>query len=260
MAKEIEVGDTSVEMFDRLINGRYPIVSITGATYIPREHGLASINKPLQNDKIYLFETHVDRHLQPLIDRLYLKEKEVFAIGSLLHVRPREMKTGRRNMSFLMMDFDCKKDPAILNEIVTVVKSSCKNSPFSIIESDNSYHLVFDDIISPINITWHLGKLIYILSDLESDTKKQVIKQYGLNIQKYHKSPNTIREISNQALKTFNHEDEITDKRWVSHTLLELMDHLMKNKEVSINYPYSFGFIRVTPKKDFKPVVVGRQV
>jgi len=257
--KEIEIGDTSVEMFNKLIRGSYPITLFTGVTYTPREHGQPSVNMPLQNDRDYLFETNGNRDLQSILNSLQLKKGEVFAIGSLVLVAPRGAVMNSQDMSFLMMDFDCKKDPIVLKEIISIVKSAYRNGPFSIVESDNSYHLVFDDIIKPVNLTWHLGKLIQIFSSLELNNKQQSSREFGMDLQKYYKLPNEIRRISNQALESFNHDDEISDKRWVSHTLIELMNYLMQFQELSLNYPYSFGFIRATAKSCFDPRVIHRQ-
>ena len=255
MLKEINIGDTSVNLFDKLIHGSYPVSSITGVTYHLTEHGLPSRNMPLQHDIQHRFGAHESPlNIPLLIKKLGLERGEVFAIGSLV-----EISQKRSPMSFIMMDFDCQKEEKVKKEIMSILKLHCRNSSLSLVASDFSYHLVFDDFVHPANLVWHLGKLMEIFSVAELDNKRASAREYALALQKHYRSIEAVRKISNEALNSFGHEDEFTDKRWVSHSVLELTNYLMRNREVGQDYPYSFAFIRLTPKKDIEPTVVGRQ-
>lgn len=136
---------------------KYPVVSLTGATY-RSIHGQPSRNQPISPSRaLYRPSEEV---LTAFRTRDCLDPDPLFALGSVVYLLFKD-KEGRRkveDMAFLTIDFDCTKSNENLTTITNTLGNVAKTVPWTVLDSGNSYHAIIDALLPPENIPGIMAK------------------------------------------------------------------------------------------------------
>lgn len=248
---------------------RLSIASFTASSYIRHPHGTPSSNRSLsENHNIYLDHFLLNERRWPTQDH------ESFAMGSLVYacksqadlLKIERLKTKRVALSFkeleilgavpmslVMLDFDCLNTNENLVTIGAVLEKN-DISGWSIYDSGNSFHLIFDKLVEIDDLPKYYGNLIQLFAEVEPTAVRiDYFTKIGQKLADFASNDDEIRRQSERLIKDISHFDDpdpkaisfIIDLRWIAHSLLEYL----KFKETKTG---SFAYLRTNSPPDRK--------
>lgn len=293
MSKENVV--TATKFWGNLIT-EYPIVAITGVTYNPEPHGIPSKNKLIQEHDGMLLDWTLKEGNSPYFGSVYPnripseKDPQTFAVGAIVYVwencteeppfletkaftkylvyeREHNLKNleqlGIKAKAIVMADIDLPVSSDNLKVISETLEKSYNDTSWTLFETDNGYHIVFNKFVDPKEMPIHFAELIDSFVDLVPEDDRNKVKEITEMINKFYYEPEMIRLICKTILEKVSHYDDIDKKdltypidlRNIAHSLLELMDYLETGEG-------SFGFLRISDRsgKGSQPKVVAQNL
>ncbi len=263
MSKEGDGQVTVAELWVDLLK-RHPIVDVFGVVYNEHPHNTRTINYPTYLSKRDLLECDPTSErwpfIRPLVNsNVVIKKNKIYAMGPLVYLWPPDKKIapGCEVMSFLMIDLDLPKNPKNSSQVISVLESDFHLAKWALIDSGNSYHVIFDALIPPKNIPWHFGDIIKKFAKISQVEDRQLCENFGNDIQKFWNNPEKLTLICGGILSKVTHYDDPkaggvhfpVDLRWMAHSILELI-----NREGNVHG--TFGYLRVNKKRNNRPPVV----
>lgn len=274
----------------------HPIVAITGVTYNPEPHGVLSKNKLIQEYDGILLDWTLQEGNSPYFGSIYPnripseKDLQTFAVGAIVYVwencaeespfletkaftkylvyeREHHLKEleqlGIKAKAIVMADIDLPVSSDNLSVINETLQKSYDDVSWTLFETDNGYHIVFNKFVDPKEIPIHYAELIESFIDLIPEVDKVKVEEITEMLNKFCYEPVMIRLICKTILEKVSHYDDVDKKelvypidlRNVAHSLLELMDFLETGQG-------SFGFLRISDKsgKGSQPKVVAQSL
>lgn len=249
MSSEIQIGDTAIDFWGKFVK-KWPIRFVQSVAYSRQQHGVSSRNHP-NPPYIGMVVPENPKLKETIFSRWKpTKKRDVLAIGSLFFIWPWKEKNGPGvvPMAVVSLDLDLPKTFENEQKVISILDSYSSFTDWVLIDSGNSYHLIFDNLVKPENLPWHYGKLINSFLSLDFENGGKVIETIG-DLQTFWQDSDKIREFCDKIFKNICHYDENVpnkfhfpiDLRWVAHTLLELLNYTKSRDD-------SFGFLRITGK------------
>ncbi len=291
MSKENMV--TATKFWGDLIS-KNPIVAITGVTYNPEPHGIPSKNKLIQEHDGMLLDWTFSDGVAPYFGSVYPnrisggKDPQTFAVGAIVYVwenceeespfletkaftkylvyeRENHLKDleqlGVKAKAIVMADIDLPVSINNLRIISETLEEKYSNTSWTLFETDNGYHVVFNKFIDPKEMPIHFAELIGSFIDLVPEVDRVKVEEIVEMLNKFYDNPEMIRLICKTILEKVSHYDDIDKKeltfpidlRNIAHSLLELMNYLETGEG-------SFGFLRISDKSGSgsQPIVVAK--
>ncbi|KKR05590.1 MAG: hypothetical protein UT34_C0002G0097 [candidate division WS6 bacterium GW2011_GWF2_39_15] len=270
------IPDTAAKFWGGLLHDN-PIAALTGTTYKVHKHGVPSENLPIPEDEGILIDNILLRNELPA----FVSAEETFAIGSLLYVWPidklkedmeskltalnlvRDKKQRLRDLTQLgfealaivMVDLDCPNTEDFFHSIRQLLLDQFHDTDWIQFKTDNSFHIIFNQFVTPDLLPWFYGDLICKFSKLDPDGDKFITNYIGNQLKQNYSNREKIRELCSYILDNFTHYDtpqeekfrSVLDIRWIAHSLLELLSYLEGNAG-------SFAFLRANNKPGSKKV------
>ena len=266
-SREVDDIISAPELWRDLVN-RHPIVLINGVVYNPGPHGEKRHNFPVYLSKEELLQCDVDDERWPFVkpivnSNVIIQKNHIFAISPLVYLWPPDkiIAPGCEVMSFLMVDLDLPKNSENFSQITSVLESDFQSTKWALIDSGNSYHIVFDALISPKTVPWHFGDIIKKFAKIGPIESKQMCEGFGNYMQEFWDNSEKLNFICEEILAKVTHYDDPksegihfpVDLRWMAHTLLEMIqfDGIVHG---------TYGYLRVNKKQTGgqMPIVVAK--
>jgi len=197
------------------------------------------------------------------------------AIGARVEVRPKDYEsgldysqTGRylnngelleikhdREKSFILLDFESRPGQELIS-LTTAALSRTKENWY-LLDSGNSYHLIIDKLVSPLQLIESYGQFIVAVSEQLPPVKGNFYKLIGQYLLDNSCDCRKLNLWINEVLKNFGHLGEPVssgklvfpiDMRWVAHVINAIIFD-------DINDSY----LRVSRKHGSVPVLIAMQ-
>lgn len=272
---------TATKFWGNLIT-EYPIVALTGVTYNPEPHGIPSKNKLIEEHDGILLDWTLNDGVAPYFGSVYPnrisgeKDPQTFAVGAIIYVwenceeespfietkaftkylvyeRENHLKDleqlGVKAKAIVMADIDLPVSNGNLELIAKTLKEKYIETTWTLFETDNGYHVVFNKFVDPKEMPIHFAELIESFIYLVPEDDKNKVDEIVEMLNKFYDEPEMIRLVCKTILEKVSHYDDVDKKeltypidlRNIAHSLLELMDYLETGEG-------SFEFLRISDK------------
>lgn len=258
------------------------IVSFTGSTYINHASGTESHNIPLsETEAVSLLPSirerawrgSLSKDSNPIIDAT----DRILALGSLVYICP-DMNTqielerafsqkpdqltfsdlesvGARPMAIVMVDLDCPNSDDNFGRVHQTLKKNYRGTEWSVFDSGNSFHLILNRFVEPIELPKQYGEIIVAFAKDEAEDQKKYFTKIGRDLIESGWDPKKIITVCEEILEKVSHFDNtpnssglhfMVDLRWMAHSLRELINFLQGGQG-------SFAYLRVGKKNEGGP-------
>jgi len=263
---------TVFEVWKKTFAGRQEIVKFSVDAYLTCPHGQSTIQeiRVLPREEI----DWGDRNTEQFWGRVG-NTTTATAIGARVEVRPINHEPGLdysqagryfndgelleikrdREKSFILLDFESRPGPELIR--VAAGALSRTKEDWYLLDSGNSYHLIIDKLVSPLQLIESYGQLIIAVSEQLPPLKGNFYKLMGQYLLDNSCDCRKLNLWISEVLENFGHLDESgsskklvfpIDMRWVAHVINAIVFD-------DINDSY----LRISSKHGSVPVLIAMQ-
>lgn len=159
--------------------------------------------------------------------------------------------------ALLGLDMDCPRSKGNVNCIAKKMENF--RDDWSLLETEQSYHLICHHLMPPQNLPFHLGRMLKMFANTTDNISENFFTRAGNCLEKCWNDWTAIRWVVGTIFTNVRHWDEVSgikvhtfpDAKWVGHTLVEL-DRFLNEPRYCVKS--GFGYLRAGPKSTNKSI------